>query len=313
VRIRTIKPEFWRSDDITALSREQRLLFIGLWSYVDDNGVGIDDPRRIAADLFALEDDQKDARDFVRDGLATFSRVLHPEQTTPLVERYEVDGKRYFYVTGWERHQRIDKPGKPRYPLPVDAVTSDDGPDGGPDGGLFATPTRESRESLAPGTGEQGNRGTGEQGTDTPAADASGTGAKPKAPRKPKARSDADPPGFPEFWQTYPRKVDKGNARTAFVKALARSGLDAETMTNRVAVWAAHWQRTGTQENYIPYAATWLNGSRYEDPPPTYLPAVRAAGGPATTGGYRGVGPSGKVSPTTQRIADLEALKEKYR
>ena len=33
MRIRSIKPEFWRSDDITALSLEDRLLFIGLWSY----------------------------------------------------------------------------------------------------------------------------------------------------------------------------------------------------------------------------------------------------------------------------------------
>ncbi len=35
VRIRSIKPEFWRSDDIDALSVFERLLFIGLWSYVD--------------------------------------------------------------------------------------------------------------------------------------------------------------------------------------------------------------------------------------------------------------------------------------
>ena len=40
MRIRSIKPEFWTSDDITALAVDDRLLFIGLWSYVDDNGVG---------------------------------------------------------------------------------------------------------------------------------------------------------------------------------------------------------------------------------------------------------------------------------
>ena len=42
MRIRSIKPEFWTSDDIADLTIEDRLLFIGLWSYVDDNGVGID-------------------------------------------------------------------------------------------------------------------------------------------------------------------------------------------------------------------------------------------------------------------------------
>src|SRR5687768_12953988 len=57
MRIRNIKPEFWRSVDVKSLSPEDRLLFIGLWSYVDDNGVGVDDHRQIAADLFPLEDD----------------------------------------------------------------------------------------------------------------------------------------------------------------------------------------------------------------------------------------------------------------
>src|SRR5438105_15942569 len=107
MRIRTIKPEFWRSDDITALSREDRLLFIGLWSYVDDNGVGRDDYRTVAAELFAFEEDMKDAREFVREGLATLSRAL-------LISRYEVDGKAYLHVTNWTKHQKIDRPGKPR-------------------------------------------------------------------------------------------------------------------------------------------------------------------------------------------------------
>lgn len=42
MRIRNIKPEFWRSQDITALDKSARLTFIGLWNYVDDNGVGLD-------------------------------------------------------------------------------------------------------------------------------------------------------------------------------------------------------------------------------------------------------------------------------
>ena len=42
MRIRTVKPEFWRSEDVSRLPVADRLLFIGLWSYVDDNGVGVD-------------------------------------------------------------------------------------------------------------------------------------------------------------------------------------------------------------------------------------------------------------------------------
>jgi hypothetical protein len=152
MRIRSIKPEFYRSDDINRLPREVRLLFIGLWSYVDDNGVGVDDHRQIAADLFPLDDDPTEVRNYVRDGLATLSRGF-------LITRYQVSGKRYLFVTTWDKHQRIDKPAKPRFPRPDAAPTSGNGAPvvGHPDD------SRDPRESVAPGTGEQGNRGTGEQ------------------------------------------------------------------------------------------------------------------------------------------------------
>ena len=145
MRIRSIKPEFWRSEDIADLSIEDRLLFIGLWSYVDDNGVGRDDERIIVADLFALE----------RDPRETFARVSRGLQTLfgrGLIERYTVSGRPFLHITTWETHQRIDRPNKARYPLP----TSEDA--------ILARPSRDPRDTLAPGTGEQGNRGTGEQG-----------------------------------------------------------------------------------------------------------------------------------------------------
>jgi hypothetical protein len=156
MRIRTIKPEFWRSDDVTALPFDLRLLFIGLWSYVDDNGVGVDDYRRIAADLFALEEDQVAIREFIRDGLATLSR-------RSLIVRYKINGTLLVYIPSWDEHQRVDKPGKPRYPRPpgdFDPLTSQNGAN--PD--HVETHSRDRRETVAPGTGEQGNRGTGEQG-----------------------------------------------------------------------------------------------------------------------------------------------------
>ncbi|MFJ8815462.1 hypothetical protein [Amycolatopsis thermoflava] len=149
MRIRTIKPEFWRSEDVTALPMDMRLLFIGLWSYVDDNGVGIDDERLIAADLFALEDDPTAIREFIREGLATLSRGLQ-------IVRYQVDGKRLLFITNWDKHQKIDKPNKPRLPRPDTIPTR---PNGNPEP-EFPTPSRDRRETPAPGTGEQRNRGT---------------------------------------------------------------------------------------------------------------------------------------------------------
>jgi hypothetical protein len=125
MRIRSIKPEFWRSDDIDALDWHDRLLFIGLWSYVDDNGVGRDKVANIAADIFA--------GDLSVDPTETLRRVslgLNTLDKNGQITRYRVGGKDYLHVTAWERHQLVKNPNKARYPLP---------------------------------TWEQGNRGTGEQ------------------------------------------------------------------------------------------------------------------------------------------------------
>ena len=150
MRIRSIKPEFWRSDDITELALEDRLLFIGLWSYVDDNGVGLDKLSAVAADLFA--------GDLERDPRETFARVSRGLQrlfASGLITRYTVDGRPYFEVTNWVKHQRIDRPNKPRLPgvTSANAVIRD----------TLATPSRDIREIPSSGTGEQGNRGTEEK------------------------------------------------------------------------------------------------------------------------------------------------------
>src|SRR5690606_32766035 len=111
MRIRSIKPEFWRSKDISALAIEDRLLFIGLWSYVDDNGVGLDHLPDICADLFA-DDMFNDSRETV----ARVSRGLQKLAERELIQRYTVADKQYLMISKWGSHQRIDKPGKPRYP-----------------------------------------------------------------------------------------------------------------------------------------------------------------------------------------------------
>ena len=63
MRIRSIKPEFWRSRDIANLNWDARLVFIGLWSYVDDNGVGKDIDYDIIGDLFAADLIKRPSRD----------------------------------------------------------------------------------------------------------------------------------------------------------------------------------------------------------------------------------------------------------
>lgn len=156
MRIRSIKPEFWRSDDIAALPISARLLFIGLWSYVDDNGVGADTQTSIVADLFA--------HDLIADPADTLRR-LNADLThiceAGLITRYEVNSKRYLYITNWERHQLVRNPSKGNsYPLPPGNKPISPDPNVDPAQSL-------RRPSALEGEGEQGrgNRGAEEQGS----------------------------------------------------------------------------------------------------------------------------------------------------
>ena len=157
MRIRSIKPEFWSSPDIAALSDSDRLLFIGLWSYVDDHGRGRDDIALIVAALYPhdMVANPLDTVAKVRDGLARLSEA-------DLILRYTVASRTYFLVTGWSKHQRVDKPKASRIPAPEegDATTF---PQNDANRETVAT-IRETvatpPDALAPGTGEQGNRGT---------------------------------------------------------------------------------------------------------------------------------------------------------
>lgn len=149
VRIRSIKPEFWRSDDITGHPIPTRLTFIGLWSYVDDNGVGLDKLSSIVADLYA--------DDLARNPQETLQRVaddLLRLSEGGQVVRYQADGKHLMYITNWTSHQLVNHPSKGHeYPLPSAETVS-----GAKVLKIVSSDTRETRPQ------EQGSRGAGEQG-----------------------------------------------------------------------------------------------------------------------------------------------------
>jgi DNA-binding Lrp family transcriptional regulator len=87
----------------------------------------------------------------------------------------------------------------------------------------------------------------------------------PREPKQEPKTHQSTPVSFDAFWAFYPLKKDKGHARTAYEKALRRAteqeiqkGLERAVPTFR--------------SPYIPLAATWLNGDRWEDedaPKPT--------------------------------------------
>lgn len=120
-RIRTIKPEFFRSRSLARCPVAARLTFAGLWTEADDHGRGVADPRIIKGALWALEDD------VTHQHVSAHLRVL---AETGHIRLYEVAGETYYEVANWDRHQAAAyRRGEPKHPAPdgyLDDVSHDD-------------------------------------------------------------------------------------------------------------------------------------------------------------------------------------------
>lgn len=99
-RIRTVKPEFWTSEQVMEISPVARLAFIAIWTFSDDRGVHPASVKTLRAEAFAGDD-------LTADDVSGFVNEMIREG---LVVEFENQGKRYWHVTGWAKHQRIDKP-----------------------------------------------------------------------------------------------------------------------------------------------------------------------------------------------------------
>ena len=68
---------------------------------------------------------------------------------------------------------------------------------------------------------------------------------------------------FDTFWREYPKKKSKGQARTAFYKALKKTDFDTIMTALRALKETKQW--TKNDGEFVPYPATWLNAEGWED------------------------------------------------
>jgi hypothetical protein len=108
-RIRSIKPDFFKSAKLARLQYRARLTFIGLWTIADDQGRIRADPRVIAGELWPQEDDVT---------WADVAADLDQIESLALVTRYADDRYEYLSIRNWREHQRINKPTPSKLPPP---------------------------------------------------------------------------------------------------------------------------------------------------------------------------------------------------
>lgn len=233
-RIRTIKPEFWSSPGLPADPWE-RLLFIAMWNWADDYGIGSANERELLGFAFP-NDAQIDAAD-LRRMLASVHRVFG-------VKFYTVAGRPYYAIPSWESHQKIDRRSARRNPGPDEAETW-----------LYQDPPESPRDPPEPPPSSQRDAGVGKGTEDL------GKGTEEEETCATPLR-DRPPPRFDDFWDAYPRHRDRRKAERAFTAALRRA--DADTIIDGASRYATDPSR---EEQYTKYAEGWLNGDGWLDEP----------------------------------------------
>lgn len=100
MRIRTIKPEFWQSEDLANVSDKAKLLAIGLLNIADDEGYLKSHQAIIKSQLFP----------FTEESLNIHGMLIELSNANYLTMLKGSDGKDYVCITNFNKHQKINRP-----------------------------------------------------------------------------------------------------------------------------------------------------------------------------------------------------------
>jgi hypothetical protein len=229
-RIRYIKPGFFTNEALAVLPPLTRLLFAGLWTLADCKGRLEDRPRRIKAELFPYDDEFD-----VNAALATLADA-------DFIRRYAAKGRECIAILAFQTHQK---------PHPKEKSAGLPEP---PKSGA----KKQSREQVSTSRGKVGLEVVPRSFDLDLDLDLNGDGDRNEIP----SLRDR----WLTFWSHYPRKTNKKAADKAFTKLKPDDRLMAAILS--ALAWQSKqpdWLKAGGR--FVPHAATWLNGRRWEDEP----------------------------------------------
>ena len=239
-RIRSIKPEYCTSEAINQLTIACELHFAKLWTYCDDEGRGLNNPKLIKAACWPL-----------RDSISVVACASMQEELYQLgrIVCYEVGGKSYFEVVNWAEHQ------KPQHPKPSEIPPPDQGiPEPLPTAQAVDIAVRDKPHEASSQTlhGEGGVVGGGE-----------GDGAGGLKPSSTALQIDVLEASFEEFWSAYPvqpngKKPERAKAWAQFKRLSDRDRALALT-------GVVHYRAACDQGTYAKHAFRWLRDKTWVD------------------------------------------------
>ena len=233
-RIRTIKPEFFTSEEIVDMPMPVRLLYIALWCEADRDGRLVWKPRTIKMRYFPADDfDINEACECL---VSTGHVVLY--------------GDGLAYIPTFLEHQHINpRESQSTLPSPFESARVID-----------ASSTREERVEVAPVTHTcapvtHREEGKGKEGIETRQQSDASTPL-------PQTRSA---PRFAEFWLAWPPGPRK-QAKSECEKKWKARGLDA--VADQILGHIHAISKTKQFQDFTPAPLTYLNQRRWEDGAP---------------------------------------------
>ena len=216
-----VHTSMWASGQVSKLSRDARLLYVGMITLGDDDGRLKGSPALIRSQLYPYDEDVK---------VADVERWIKEIEAQKLVVGYCIGDECFFYHPKWEDYQHIreDRRRESNIPAPTfdfaDVATKRQ-PKGNQTGDK--TPLKLSKDNIS------------------------------------KVNINQDV-AFSSFWERYPRKIGKKAAWRAWGKVKWTPELQATIMKSLDAAMSSEqWAKDSGR--YIPHAATWINGERWED------------------------------------------------
>jgi hypothetical protein len=149
-RIRSIHPDICDDEVLAEVSAYAERTFLRLWTHLDDEGRGPDNPKLWKGKLYPLHDDVTSDR---------VERDLSELAARGLLIRYELDGKRYLATkhSAWKKFQRPQHPTPSKLPAPPETSGDLTRPhSGGVGSGVGEEPSGQGEEGESEGEDRAG-------------------------------------------------------------------------------------------------------------------------------------------------------------
>jgi hypothetical protein len=240
-RIRTIKPEFWTSEQISECSVSARLLFIGMWNFCDDEGRCKCSPNELRMRIYPGDECSADA-------VASWIDEL---VTNDLVTIYEADNQLILQVNKWSKHQLINRKTASKFPSIFD------------EGSVRHHGTLTTGRE---GKGKEGRRKGRERGSPTQekeGSEAVESGGNGSLPKKDQAVAEVAFEILWQRWQWY--RTPKGprwKAAEAWQVHVVAPGVDLAAVLGAAGAYCAQCIHTDTDTAHV---VTWINQHRWLD------------------------------------------------